>query len=322
MKKKILIIIVKILDLLFSPLTILSILWFKIIRKINIGRMNISRNLFNYFGLLPIHDHYYEPLINPKKHLLSTLKNDRKLLGIDFNVDKQKELIDSFNYNDELLEFPVNNINNNKYFYNNGFFKSGDSEYLYNLIRKFKPKKIIEIGSGFSTRMIINSINKNKEEDINYTCDVKCIEPYRFFSLEKLPVQIIKEKVEMVDMKLFKILDEDDFVFIDSTHIIRPQGDVLYEIQNILPYLNKGVLIHFHDIFTPKDYPEKWIINHRLWNEQYLLESFLTFNNNFEIIGSLNYLKHHHWDLLSSKCPILSRDIQREPSSFWIRKIK
>ena len=105
MKKKILIIIVKILDLLFSPLTILSILWFKIIRKINIGRMNISRNLFNYFGLLPIHDHYYEPLINPKKHLLSTLKNDRKLLGIDFNVDKQKELIDSFNYNDELLEF-------------------------------------------------------------------------------------------------------------------------------------------------------------------------------------------------------------------------
>ena len=94
MKKKILIIIVKILDLLFSPLTILSILWFKIIRKINIGRMNISRNLFNYFGLLPIHDHYYQPLITPKKHLLFPLCDDRKLQGIDFNIYKQKELID------------------------------------------------------------------------------------------------------------------------------------------------------------------------------------------------------------------------------------
>ena len=114
--KKILIIIVIILDLLLIPITILSILWFKVIRKSNIERMNFSRKLFNYFGLLPIHSHYYEPLINPKKHLLSTLKNDRKLLGIDFNVDKQKELIDSFNYNDELLEFPVNNINNDSFF--------------------------------------------------------------------------------------------------------------------------------------------------------------------------------------------------------------
>ena len=170
--------------------------------------------------------------------------------------------------------------------------------------------------------MIINGINKNKKEDNNYTCNVKCIEPYRFLSIETLPVQIIKEKVEVVNIELFKVLDEDDIVFIDSSHIIRPQGDVLYEIQKILPYLNKGVLIHFHDIFSPKDYPKEWIINHRLWNEQYLLESFLTFNNNFETIGSLNYLKHHHWDLLSSKCPILSRDIQREPGSFWIRKIK
>ena len=116
---------------------------------------------------------------------------------------------------------------------------------------------------------------------------------------------------------------ENDILFIDSSHIIRPQGDVLFEIQHILPELNPGVLIHVHDIFTPKDYLSEWVFNdRRLWNEQYLLESFLSCNSQFEIIGALNYLKHHHWDLLASKLPVLKKESHREPGSFWIRKLK
>lgn len=189
------------------------------------------------------------------------------------------------------------------------------------MIRKFKPKKIIEIGSGASTKMMLNSIEKNEIEDMQFKCEISCVEPYEYSQLEGLPIKLIKEKVETIDPVVFKSLQKKDILFIDSSHIIRPQGDVLFEIQHILPELNSGVLIHFHDIFTPKDYLNEWIFKDRkLWNEQYLLESFLSCNNQFEIIGALNFLKHNHWELLSSKFPVLKQEIYREPGSFWIRK--
>ena len=110
-------------------------------------------------------------------------------------------------------------------------------------------------------------------------------------------------------------------MFIDSSHIIRPQGDVLFEILEILPVLSSGVIVHIHDIFSPKDYPDKWILKeHRLWNEQYLLEAFLSNNRDFEIIGSLNYLMHNYPKELKSVSPILNKQENREPGSFWIRK--
>jgi hypothetical protein len=310
-----------IFDFIFSPITLLSTLWLLIIRKLGLRRMAISNIIFNEIGLLPIHDHFYQPLINPKKYNLKPLNEERIIGGLDLNIDQQKNILKSFDYEKELKKIPLIKSEANDFFYHNGAFESGDAEYLYNIIRFFKPNKIIEVGSGFSTKMMLNGINQNEIDDKNYSCEVTCIEPFLFEQLSGLPINLVKNKVESLDIKIFSQLNENDILFIDSSHIIRPQGDVLFEIQNILSQLNKGVLIHFHDIFTPRDYPEEWVYkNHNLWNEQYLLESFLAFNNYFEIIGSLNYLKHDHWDLLSSKCPILKSEKNREPGSFWIRK--
>ena len=320
--KKIIKKITPLIDILFSPLTFLSTVWLLIIRRLGLSRMTVSNTIFNNIGLLPIHNHYYHPLINPNKHNLKSLRDERIIGGLDLNINKQKEIILSFNYVDELLKFPPKKSNGNEYYYHNDSFGSGDSEYLYNIIRKFKPNRIIEVGSGFSTKMMLNSINKNKDEDSNYNCELTCIEPFEYKQIEGLPITLLKEKVESLDIKIFKELKNDDILFIDSSHIIRPQGDVLFEIQQILPELNPGVLIHFHDIFTPRDYLDEWIYKeHFLWNEQYFLETFLSCNDRFEVIGSLNYLKHNYWELLSSKCPILSREKNSEPGSFWIRKI-
>jgi len=320
--KKIIKKITPLIDILFSPLTFLSTVWLLIIRRLGLSRMTVSNTIFNNIGLLPIHNHYYHPLINPNKHNLKSLRDERIIGGLDLNINKQKEIILSFNYVDELLKFPPKKSNGNEYYYHNDSFGSGDSEYLYNIIRKFKPNRIIEVGSGFSTKMMLNSINKNKDEDSNYNCELTCIEPFEYKQIEGLPITLLKEKVESLDIKIFKELKNNDILFIDSSHIIRPQGDVLFEIQQILPELNPGVLIHFHDIFTPRDYLDEWIYKeHLLWNEQYFLETFLSFNDRFEVIGSLNYLKHNYWELLSSKCPILSREKNSEPGSFWIRKI-
>jgi hypothetical protein len=129
--------------------------------------------------------------------------------------------------------------------------------------------------------------------------------------------------VEEVDIEIFKALKKDDILFVDSSHIIRPQGDVLVEYLEILPQLNPGVIIHIHDIFTPKDYLDEFIFtNHYMWNEQYLLEALLTNTNSFKIIGAVNYLKHHYPEQLSAKCPILKDQAYREPGSFWMVKMQ
>jgi len=295
----------------------------KILTLGGMHRTLLAEKTFLSFGFLPIRDHYYQPLINPKKHLSKPLKDNRNLIGIDFNIDMQLNLLQQFSYNEELKLFPVNKENRTSelQFYYNNSFESGDAEYLYNIIRFYKPKNIIEIGSGYSTLMVESALKKNKEDDNSYTTKHICIEPYEQPWLEKTDAEIIRKKVENIELSVFNNLKKNDILFIDSSHVIRPQGDVLFEILEILPALNSGVIIHIHDIFSPKDYPNNWIMKeHRLWNEQYLLEAFLSNNNDFEIIGSLNYLMHNHPEDIKSIAPILKTQHNREPGSFWIRK--
>jgi hypothetical protein len=189
------------------------------------------------------------------------------------------------------------------------------------MIRLLKPKKIIEIGCGHSTLMALEAVRKNKSEDKNYHCQQICIEPYERPWLEKLNVKLKRVPVEYIQLDYFKQLEKNDILFIDSSHIIRPQGDVVFEYLEILPSLNPGVYVHIHDIFTPKNYPKRWIIDEiRFWNEQYLLEAFLTNNNAYQIIGLLNYLHYHHFSALSAKCPMLKQYPDRESSSMWLLK--
>src|ERR1022692_1100591 len=168
------------------------------------------------------------------------------------------------------------------------------------MIRLKKPARFIEIGSGLSTLMANSAIKKN-----NNSCKHICIEPYEAEWLNQIDVNVIRKKVEDIDTNIFKELQKNDILFIDSSHIIRPQGDVLLEYLEILPQLQTGVIIHVHDIFTPKDYLDEFIFTyHYMWNEQYLLEALLTQSKSFKIIGAVNFLKHHYWEELSAKCPI------------------
>jgi len=302
-----------------APFTLLSSFWLKFVKKAGTGK--IGDKVFMKLGILPVLDDYYQPLINPKKHLTKSLRDDRELLGIDFNVEEQLNLLAKFNYNEELLKFPIRKNNDNEFYYDNDLYCSGDAEYLYNMIRHFKPNRIIEIGSGYSTLMVRNAISNNKLANSYYTCNHICIEPYERPWLEEMEVELIREKVEYIDKSLFQKLNSNDILFIDSTHIIRPQGDVLFEYLELLPALKSGVLIHVHDIFTPKDYLDEWVYElHMLWNEQYLLEAFLVFNSEYRIIGALNYLAHNYRKQFAEKCPIFAKQEGREPGAFWMIK--
>jgi len=309
-------------DLLTCPCTFISSLWLRLVRKA-IVYMPVSDAIFMRTGILPVPDHYYEPLINPKKHLSRPLTSDRSLPGMDFNTKEQLYLLDKFNYNAELLSFPMEKpASDISFYYNNDTFGTGDSEYLYCMVRHFKPGRILEIGSGRSTLMVRNALRANQREAPDHRCKHICIEPYEMPWLEKTGAEIIRKKLEDLDLSIFKTLGKNDILFIDSSHIIRPQGDVLVEYLEILPLLNPGVIVHIHDIFSPKDYPATWIYKeHKLWNEQYLLEAFLAFNKNFVLIGALSYLWHQHREELLQKCPILVKQVDQRgpgPGSFWM----
>jgi predicted O-methyltransferase YrrM len=291
------------------------------IRKIGVSKMKVSKWIFKKVGVFPIVNHYYEPLF-VETHIKNPLNKDRNLPGIRWNDNGQLALLHQFNYQEELVTIPYHKTDDPlQFYYGNPSLGPGDAEYLYCMIRHFKPGRIIEIGSGYSTLIAKEGIENNKRENSLYNCEQICIEPYEMPWLEKTGVQVIRKLVENVDVSFFSLLQNNDILFIDSSHMIRPQGDVLYEFLEILPSLNSGVIIHVHDIFSPKDYTKKHIVDDVLfWNEQYLLEAFLSCNDEFVIIGALNYLKTHFSDNLNTKLPVLRNHSDHLPGSFWIKK--
>ena len=311
--------IARIVDVLASPFTAVAGLWFKGLRVLGFQYIPVSKRLLLAIGVLPIRDHYYEPLINGI-HLRHALSTDRNLPAVDLNVAEQLSLLAQFRFRDELSKFPLKPAKHLEFYYDNGSFEAGDAEYLYSLIRLVKPRRIIEIGCGHSTLMSRNAIRENEAENSGYSCDHVCIEPYEQPWLEELGIRIIRRRVEECEIDLFRSLESGDILFIDSSHVIRPQGDVVFEFLELLPSLKSGVFVHIHDIFTPRDYPREWVVDRiRLFNEQYLLEAFLSFNNQFRVMGALNFLRHHHPEALGEQLPVFRATLdQREPGSFWI----
>jgi hypothetical protein len=310
-------------DILFSPLTLVSAIWQKFISTSTASQMPVSEKILMSVGVLPIRDHYYQPLINPVKYLKKPLDQPRELPGIRWNIEEQLGLLKRFGYQEELLAIPFSQKEaaDLHFYYDNPSLCHADAEFLYSIIRHYKPRRVIEIGCGYSTLMAVEAERKNVVENSGEPCTHLCIEPYEMPWLEKLGVEVMRSKVEDLPVSIFSRLEAGDILFIDSSHIIRPQGDVLFEFLEILPTLKPGVLIHVHDVFSPRDYLKEWVMNrHCHWNEQYLLEAFLSFNDQFRVIGAVNLLKKEHGKALEEKCPMTARRPDEEPGSFWMAR--
>jgi hypothetical protein len=265
------------------------------------------------FSLIP--HHYYEPITLPKD-IRADLAAERQLPGINWNADEQLTILQNFVFADELRAIAKRVPSELDYHFEQPFFGPGDAEYLYSMIRKYRPSRLIEVGCGQSTKIIRDAIKKN-----GAPCEHICIEPYENRWLEKLGVKVIREQVEIVSPELFEALERDDILFIDTSHVIRPQGDVLHLYQQVIPRLAKGVFVHVHDICTPRDYFPEWILqDRRMWNEQYLLEAFLAFNSEFKITGALNWLWHNHRTETDRAFPVLAATSDDDPGSFWFQR--
>ncbi len=291
---------------------------------INLKNYPINQKTLYATNINVILDHYYHPLFNPK-NLRHSLNEKRNLTGINLNDENQLQVLSTFTYQSELELFPIEIPLDykNSFYFRNGAYGAGDAECYYSMIRSIKPKKIIEIGSGNSTLIALEAIKKNKEENNNYNCELICIEPYEMDWLEQKEVTVLRQKIEEVNLSYFQQLEENDMLFIDSSHIIRPQGDVLFEYLTLLPTLKKGVYVHVHDILTPSDYPYEWVIEDvRLWNEQYLLEAFLTLNSHFEISVIIGYMRAYYPEKIYEAFSVLNKNRDMGATSFWMKKVK
>jgi predicted O-methyltransferase YrrM len=247
-----------------------------------------------------------------------------EIVGVDINESVQIELLSRFatDFKNEYEQFPSEKTDiPHQYYLRNPYFISVDGEILYCMIRHFKPRRVLEIGSGNSTYLSAQALRQNEAE--GFPGELTAFEPYPnnvlkagFPGLSRL----VEKRVENVRLSEFATLQERDILFIDSSHTLKIGSDVYCEFLEIIPRLNKGVVIHVHDIFLPAEYPKDWFLkDHNFYNEQYLLQAFLAFNESFEVIWAGSFMHLKHPDKLKAAFDSYEGGW---PGSLWMRKTK
>lgn len=309
----------RVADWLMSLLVVPAALVMRRYRNIGTERLVRTTRRLRQVGIFPLRNHYYEPLIDPRE-LTEPLDKPRHLPGLDLNVQGQLDFLRRLAFDAELRadRFGEASPDPLRFSFGNGMFEAGDAELLYQFVRALKPRKIVEIGSGHSTRVAHAALEKNRAET-GMAAEHVCIEPYANPWLERMEgIRVVRARVQDCNIDWSRELQAGDLLFIDSTHIIRPQGDVLKEYLEILPRLASGVFVHVHDVYTPRDYPASMVIDKVvLWNEQYLMEALLTNTARYEVVAAANFLKMDHFEAFRRVCPFVTPD--SVPGSFYLR---
>jgi predicted O-methyltransferase YrrM len=269
-------------------------------------------------GLSVTPTHFYFPVPSLKSFEKKDWARCRPCAGIDFALEDQIARL-----HEELLPFAAEcnfpeakNGSPHTFHFNNGFFERVDAEVAYSFVRRNKPKRIVEIGSGNSTLVLGKALLRNGEE--GSPGELISIEPHPApFLKSGVPglTQLIEKQVQEVPLELFTTLQAKDILFIDSSHVVSMDSDVLHECLRILPELAPGVLVHFHDVFTPLDYPKQFVMkNLCFWGEQYLLEAFLAFSSAYKVVWSSSAMQQFHPEVLKQAFPAWEGSYGRMPS--------
>jgi len=237
--------------------------------------------LFQEHGFHLTRNHFYGVLPDTRRLDEKWWVNIPYLAAFDKvkKADTDKIFMNILQWADELKLLPRESQSG--FYWNNGMFPPLDAIALYGIIREYQPKKLLEIGSGFSTEVSLLAAIHTKTA-------IHCIEPYpsnRLVARETELTELLRQPVQEVDPGIFAELQAGDILFIDTTHTVKIGSDVNYLIFNILPHLAPGVIIHVHDIFLPYEYPKRWYDEISIfWNEQYLLLAYLLDNPTIEIV--------------------------------------
>jgi hypothetical protein len=294
-----------------------------------------ARNLWKYrwanWGPRPVNGgrqfvppgHFYSPipaLDDIRSNECSVFDNvSRGIAGIDLHEEEQLLLLHEFVRYYSELPFLAKKISYLRYYFENPAYSYSDAIFTYCMIRHVIPKRIIEIGSGYSSCVMLD-VN---ELYFNGAIDTTFIDPHPDLLLslvndhDRNKIRVMGGRIQDIDLAVFDSLEVGDILFIDSTHVSKVHSDVNLLFFEILPRIKNGVFIHFHDIFYPFEYPREWVYEGRAWNEAYLLRAFLQYNSSFRIVLMNTFLERFHRDFFEQAMPLC---LKNPGGSIWIRK--
>lgn len=270
--------------------------------------------------------HYYSPVYDPRELAEEPRRSQiwppvpRETVGIDWREREQVALCEGPLADQDRLELDVAESDDaTRYYATNDQFPALDAWALEALIRHREPRRMIEVGSGFSS-LVTARVNR---ECLQGRMEFTCIEPYpRDFLVEGVDgiTGLRVEKIQDTPLELFGELGAGDILFVDTSHTVKTGGDVPWIYGEILPRLAPGVAVHIHDICLPGDYPPAWVLDGWGWNESYLVRAFLTFNSAFSVLFSSPFMVQRHPEALLAAFPGFAEHLERAGSSLWIER--
>lgn len=281
-------------------------------------------------GFLPLPVHYYSPVPDIRDLERRRFWERRsELAGVAFRPEAQLSWLARLggDHGRECTWAAHGTGTPGEFYTENSTFSYGCAASTHVVLRHFQPKKVIEIGSGFSSMVISEALRKNGRDITGHPPEYTIVDPYPgggTGSWVPAEAHLIRQRVELLDISFFETLSQNDVLFIDSGHTVRTGGDVNFLYLEVLPRLKSGVVIHVHDVPLPGDYPEIYFTNPRFrmfWTETYLLQAFLCFNSAFEILLAMGYLMDDHMEAFKAAFPHFDPHVhQLRSSSFWMRR--
>lgn len=268
--------------------------------------------------------HFYSPVVDPEALAASGFQVDRSvrpsaLPGLTIDADRMLRFWDEQLPAIRAADFSAQETPGRRYFAENGLYSWGDAYILAAMLAAHRPRRIVEIGSGFSSACMLDLVDAT-----GLSTAFTFVEPYAdrlkglLTEADRRRCTLLEVPVQATEPDLYEALGPGDILFIDSTHVSKAGSDVNFELFEILPRLKPGVVVHVHDVFYPFEYPEDWLFNQRRsWNEAYLLRAFLTFNSAFEVLFFNDYFGRHHADHVRATLP---RFLDNPGGGLWLRK--
>lgn len=268
--------------------------------------------------------HFYSPVVDVNDlHAIEAVRNrTRQPLpeGIVIDPQQMTRRIERWAAHPVRFPFPRHRSPEYRYYFDNPFFGCHDGLALFSVLMEFKPRRVVEVGCGYSSRLLLD-VN---QRFFDSRLDITLIDP-ALDDLEKTSERLdagearrLSQKVQDVPLEIFERLDQNDILFVDSSHVSKTGSDVNHYLFRIVPRLRPGVLIHVHDILYPFEYLEDWVLQaKRSWNEAYLIHAFLQFNPAFEIVYWANFASHRLRDTLAERLPLC---LENEGGSLWLRR--
>ena len=265
--------------------------------------------------------HYYNPIPSAdevaRTERRAALAAVPSLAGIDLQPNVQLAYLSDVARYAPSMPFRESEGHRLRFFFKNGMFLKNDAAVLYGFLRSRRPKRIIEIGSGHSSALMldVNELHPDTAAELTF------VEPYADRLRKRMragdAAAIVDQPVQEVDLRLFDQLEDGDLLFVDSSHVVKLGSDVNWIVSYILPRLAPGVYVHFHDIGYPFEYWEDWVQAGYVWSEAYLLRAFLQYNAAFEIIYFSDYLARFYPE---EERMALGAAVSPRGQSLWLRR--